>query len=71
MNVKLFMSAPGLSEAKGWSARAQGGAAYDVTYDFMNGDHGEQQAVWSADLQSGKVKYVNENAKLFSWTPSN
>jgi hypothetical protein len=29
-----------------------------------------QQAVWSVDLQTGKVKYVNENAKLFSWTPN-
>jgi hypothetical protein len=69
LNLKLFMSTPGLSEAKGWSANARSGTTYDVAYDFMNGDQGEQQAVWSVDLETGKVKYVNKNAKLFSWTP--
>jgi hypothetical protein len=72
-NVALFMSVPGVREprqAKGWSGIRKQGTLYEVAYDFINGDEGEQQAIWSVDLKSGKVKYVNEKAKIFSWTPS-
>lgn len=68
-NVNLFITSPGLREAKGWGANAKDGGKYEVYYDFMNGQLGEQQAIWSVDLHTGTVKYVNENAKLFSWTP--
>ncbi len=43
---------------------------FEVSYDFFNGGEGEQQAVWAANIASGEVKYVNENAKIFSWTPT-
>lgn len=65
MNPKI-----GLSRAKGWSARAVGRSTYEVAFDFINGNLGEQEAVWSVDLGTGVVKYVNKNAKNFSWTPS-
>jgi len=69
-NVAYFMSTPGLRQAKGWSATTKQSTLYEVAYDFINGGEGEQKAIWSVDLKTGKVKYVNKNAKNFSWTPN-
>jgi hypothetical protein len=63
-------SLPSMRPAKGWSAKASGADVYEVAYDFIDGDSGEVQAVWSADLKTGRVRYVNERAKIFSWTPN-
>jgi hypothetical protein len=68
--VDLFMLSPGLKVAKGWGAKQTGPSTFDVSFDFINGEQGEQQAIWQADIASGRVKYVNENGKLFSWAPS-
>jgi len=69
-NVKLFMSpGTGVRPGKGWSAKSQGNRVYLVSCNFINGTSGEDEAVWSVDLKSKSVKYVNKNAKLFSWTP--
>ncbi len=68
--VDMFMASPGLKAAKGWDAKKDGLTTYSVSFDFINGSQGEQQALWQADLATGKVKYVNENGKLFSWAPS-
>lgn len=68
-NVDLFMSSPGIKAGKGWAAKRQRPTIYQVTYDFIDGTQGDEQAIWSANIASGEVKYVNENAKIFSWTP--
>jgi hypothetical protein len=56
--------------AKGWSAKSGNADTYEVAFDFINGKAGEAQAIWSVNLKTGSVKYVNEAAKLFSWTPN-
>ena len=67
-NLDLFLSSPGLRAGKGWAAKAKSPAAYEVSYDFIDGDKGEQ-ALWTANLTTGEVKYENEYGKMFSWTP--
>lgn len=68
-NVKWFMTMPGLSPGRGWIAKAEQGKTYTVTYDFIDGKAGSSQAIWSVDLGTKKVRYINQNAKLFSWAP--
>ena len=68
--VDMFMASPGLKPANGWDAKKDGATTYMVSFDFINGDQGQQQALWEADLATGKVRYLNENGKLFSWAPS-
>lgn len=68
-NLDLSMSYPGLQTAKGWSATAKSPTLFEVSYDFIDGSEGEKQAIWTANLATNEVKYVNENAKIFSWTP--
>jgi hypothetical protein len=60
----------GVTAAKGWSAIASGPNVYNVSFDFNDGSSGEKQAIWSVNTATKQVKYVNEAAKLFSWTPS-
>ncbi len=58
-------------EGKGWSARLTGDRTYAVSFDFITDDEeGEHQAVWSANLATRKVNYVNMAAKYMSWTPN-
>lgn len=68
-NVDCFMSW-GLRPAKGWAARKTGTKTFEVSFDFVNGDAGEEQAIWTANLATGEVRYVNESAKTLSWTPN-
>lgn len=68
-NIAWFMKVPGLKPAKGWSARADQTETYLVVCDFVNGKAGVEQAIWSVDLSTKRVAYVNRNAKTFSWTP--
>ncbi len=67
--VQWFMSSPGLKPAKGWSAKRLQGDSYTVSYDFFNGEAGEEQAIWGANLATTEVRYINKNAKSFSWIP--
>jgi hypothetical protein len=39
-----------------------------ANYGFINGKLGEEQAIWEADTATQKVRYMNKNAKNFSWT---
>ena len=55
------------SSTKGWSATAKTDDFYDVIFDFIDGKAGEKQALWSVNLKSREVKYVNMKAKIFSW----
>lgn len=69
-NLALFTKpGTGVKPGKGWSAAPAGPSLFNVSYDFINGDEGEQQAIWSVNVATKQVKYVNHNAKLFSWTP--
>jgi len=69
--IIAFQTQPetGIAPAKGWSATSRGGKLYYVTYDFHNGSKEEDQAVWSVDLATKRVKYINKYAKFFSGTP--
>ena len=53
---------------KGWSATKISANVYSVAFDFLDGGK-PAQAIWSADLTTGAVKYVNQAGKAFSWTP--
>ncbi len=69
-NIDLFLAFPGMALGRGWSAKALAPNNYEVSYDFIDGSQGEQQAIWTVNLVSTAVKYVNESAKILSWTPS-
>jgi len=69
-NIDSFLTYPGIKKGKEWSAQAKASTIYEVSYDFINGGAGEQQATWTANLANGEVKYINMNAKTFSWTPN-
>jgi hypothetical protein len=69
-NISLFMSTPVCCRpGKGWSAKAGGADTFEVGFDFIDGGAGEKQAIWRVNLKTGAVTYVNESAKIFSWTP--
>jgi len=68
-SIADFMRSPELRVNKGWSAERIGGNSYRVTFDFINGKLGADQALWLVDLDTRNVKYLNKNAKYFSWTP--
>jgi hypothetical protein len=69
-NIAFFLKAPGLKPGAGWSAKGDGGTKYTVTYSYINGALGEEPAIWSVDVATRKVTYVNTHAKEFSWTPA-
>jgi hypothetical protein len=68
-NIDLYMSSPGLRAGTEWTAKAKSATVFEVSYDFINGGLGETQAIWTANIASGEVKYLNKDAKMFSWTP--
>jgi hypothetical protein len=67
-NLALFATS-GVKPINGWSASRSGANVYNVSYDFDDGGKGEQQAIWSVNIVTKQVKYVNHYAKIFSWTP--
>jgi hypothetical protein len=70
-NLTLFTQpGTGVRPAKGWSATPAGKNVYIVAYDFVDGSSGEKQAIWSVNMATRQVKYVNQAAKIFSWTPN-
>jgi hypothetical protein len=69
-NIDLYMISPGLGTAEGWMATTKGRGVFDVSYGFVDGNKGRQQAIWTVNTSTGQVKYLNEYAKLFSWTPN-
>ena len=68
-NLALYAKA-GCKPINGWSASRTGTNVYNVSYDFDNGGGGEQQAIWSVNIVTKQVKYLNRYAKGFSWTPN-
>lgn len=70
-SVDFFMNGfRGLRSGSGWSAINVGGNKYRVAYDFVNGDRGNEQALWEVDVSTKQVRYINQNAKNFSWVPA-
>jgi hypothetical protein len=69
-NIDYFLSTPGVRAGKGWSAKVTSPTVYEVSYDFIDGEQGETQGIWTANIVSGEVKYVNKDAKILSWTPN-
>ncbi len=68
--IKEFMSAPSVQPARGWSATKIQNSEYRVVFDFIDGNLGEKQAIWSANLATRQVHYVNKSAKILSWLPN-
>jgi hypothetical protein len=69
-NIDYFLSTPGVRAGNGWSAKATSPTVYEVSYDFIDGAQGETQGIWTANIVSGEVNYVNKDAKILSWTPN-
>jgi hypothetical protein len=68
MMATLSKGWPGDYQTVGWSASAKDSPLYEVTFRFVEkGD--SRQAVWSANLGTRKVKYINSAAKSLSWSP--
>jgi hypothetical protein len=40
-----------------------------VILDFINGKLGNKQAIWSINLDSKQIKYVNSYGKDYSYVP--
>lgn len=66
--VEMFMRAPGLRPGLGWRAELDTGKKYSVIFAYVDGSHGPAEAIWSADVATRKVAYVNKTAKYMSWT---
>jgi hypothetical protein len=62
------MKFPGMRPSAGWSAKHDSSTKYTVFFSFINGELGEDKAIWEVDITTKKVRYVNKNAKNLSWT---
>jgi hypothetical protein len=67
----FYRKDPEIRLGTGWSAAQSDGNNFLVTLVFINGKMGEAQAIWSVDMSTKKVKYINKAAKAFSWIPAN
>jgi hypothetical protein len=65
----FYMKDPEIRMGSGWSARPSDTGEYTVVLSFMDGKAGPTDAIWTADLRTGKVQYRNKAAKAFSWIP--
>jgi hypothetical protein len=67
-NLDLFVRGGGFTP-KAWTAVRTEANSYTVALECI--DAGSQkQALWSVNLDTRTVKYINELAKLLSWTPN-
>lgn len=67
--VKWFLQpSTGTRMGKGWSATKAAAETYTVQLDIVDAAN-DGPAIWQADLQSRKVRYVNMTAKLMSYLP--
>jgi len=65
----FYMKDPAIRMGSGWSARPSDTGEYTVVLSFIDGKAGPAEAIWTADLKTGKVQYRNKAAKAFSWIP--
>jgi hypothetical protein len=65
-NIKFFFDPPSSVGyiGKGWSAKAED-RSYLVTFNFIDKSARSSDAIWSVDLGTKKVQYINKNAKFF------
>jgi len=68
--VNEFMDPPSVQPARGWKAAKLQNEEYRVLFDFIDGKLGEKQAIWSANLATRQVRYINKSAKILSWHPN-
>jgi hypothetical protein len=66
----FYRKDPEIRLGSGWSASPSEGNTFLVSLSFINGPAGEDHAIWSVDLSTKKVKYINKAAKAFSWIPA-
>jgi hypothetical protein len=66
--VDQFMTSPGLSELKGWTAESRANGSVLVSFSFWN-DKTPDKAQWIAILETKDVRYANLNGKYMSWLP--
>lgn len=66
----FYRKDPEIRLGSGWSASPSEGNTFLVSLGFIDGKAGEEHAIWSVDLSTRKVKYVNKAAKAFSWIPA-
>lgn len=66
----FYRKDPEIRLGSGWSATPSEGNTFLVSLSFINGTAGEDHAIWSVDLSTRKVKYINKAAKAFSWIPA-
>jgi len=68
--VKWYLQpSTGIRIGKGWTAtKTAGGETYTVQLDIVDAAN-DGPAIWQADLQSRKVRYVNMAAKSMSYLP--
>lgn len=67
--IELYLQNPEI-KAGSWSAKQESGTKYVVSYGFTNGDAGAETAMWTVDLATKQVTYLNKYAKNFSWAPA-
>ena len=72
--VELFESGyaktdPDNLRATGWTAERVVGGRWVVTMHFLDSHH-PKEANWEYDPATGKVRYLNPEAKNFSWSPA-
>jgi hypothetical protein len=69
--VQFFFRPPaqGVRMGDGWSATPIANDSFNVVLDFINGDSGNDKAIWEVNLVTRRVLYRNKNAKAFSWIP--
>jgi hypothetical protein len=70
LDAKFNLLLPPVPAGKGWTSTLTAADTYNVVYGFNDGKAGEKEAIWTVNMTTKQVKYVNEAAKLFSWTPN-
>ena len=56
----FYMKDPEIRMGSGWSARPSDTGEYTVVLSFMDGKAGPTDAIWTADLRTGKVNTLNK-----------
>jgi len=65
----LLVPGTGMSRDSGkeWEASPNPDGTYTVTFYFIENGSARDTATWAADLRSKKVRYLDKNAKMFSY----
>jgi hypothetical protein len=70
-NIAVFTQpGTGVKLGRGWRAEPTASNTYQVSWNFIDGPAGSKDAIWTVNMATKQVKYVNEAAKAFSWVPA-